>query len=219
MRDFIRPAEPTQMMTEIQDIMGWSEDLRRRAAMPTYVNLIDDKHIVAELYHITNVPMAVWIDEQGRIVRPAETAGASDGFRTMDRATFKMDGAVADRGKASRTEYVNALRDWVANGDRSAYALNPEETARRVEGPSENDALSSANFRLGLYLREQGYTADAMCYFVEARRLSPERWHYLRQTLEIEETGKGSGPEFFAAVDSLAERPFYRPPDLKVPTR
>jgi hypothetical protein len=214
-RDFIRPAEPIQMMPEIQDIMGWDNDLVSHAGTPTYPNLIDEKHIVAELYNITNVPMAVWIDEEGRIVRPAESAGASDGFRSMDRATFKMTSEAAAGGKSLRTQYVNALRDWVAKGSQSAYALAPEEAAGRIAGPSATDALSSANFRLAQYLHQRGHTADAMPYFLEARRLCPERWHYLRQTLEIEEAGKGSGPEFFAAIDALGERSFYHPADLK----
>ena len=44
------------------------------AARPTYPCLIDERHLVAELYGMVNVPNAVWIDEAGRIVRPAETA-------------------------------------------------------------------------------------------------------------------------------------------------
>jgi len=214
-RDFIRPAAPTEMIPEMRDLMGWDTELFSRAGAPAYPNLIDEKHVVAELYNMTNVPMAVWIDEAGRIVRPAEAAGASDSFRSMDRATFKMTPEGATRSKASRTAYVNALRDWVAKGDQSAYALAPAEAASRIAGPSPTDALSSANFRLAQYLHERGHTAEAMPHFLEARRLCPERWHYLRQTLEIEELGKGSGPEFFAAIDALGERSFYHPVDLK----
>ena len=42
---------------------------------------------MAELYHVVNVPQAVWIDATGRIVRPAEPAGAYKGFRKMNRET------------------------------------------------------------------------------------------------------------------------------------
>ena len=45
------------------------------AAAPTYPALIDRDHRVAELYNMVNVPQAVWINEAGRIVRPAENAG------------------------------------------------------------------------------------------------------------------------------------------------
>src|SRR6516164_9630746 len=60
------------------------------AANPTYPCLIDQRHFVAELYDMVNVPTAVWIDEQERIVRPSEPAGVTDAFRTMDRTNFSM---------------------------------------------------------------------------------------------------------------------------------
>ena len=51
-------------------LTGWSDDLWARQAPPTYPCLIDEGHVVAELYNMRNVPQAVWLDEQGRIVRP-----------------------------------------------------------------------------------------------------------------------------------------------------
>ena len=83
--------------------MGWGVDLCAKAAVPTYPCLIDEGHVVAELYNMTNVPMAVWIDEQGQIVRPVEAAGASDGFRTMDRATFAMKPEGAETGNSGKS--------------------------------------------------------------------------------------------------------------------
>lgn len=211
MRSWIKPAAPIEIPPPLQDIMGWSAEECRRAAPPTYPCLLDEKHVVAELYNMTNVPMGVWIDERARIVRPAEPAGASDGFRSMDRSTFQMPPEVAEKGRAARKRYVDALRDWVAKGGASEYALAPDEIRRRVAGMSETDALAAANFRLGQYLREHGHPADARRYFEEARRLCPKRWHYVRQALELDEPGKASGPEFFAAVDALGERPYYPP--------
>lgn len=210
-RDWIRPVEPVEIPPPLQDIMGWSAELCRRATAPAYPCLIDEKHIVAELYNMMNVPMAIWIDESGRVVRPAEPAGATDGFRSMDRSTFQMDGETAKKGKMARKRYVDALRDWVEKGSDSAYVLAPDEIRARISGHSETDALAAANFRLGQYLREQGFADDAHSYFTEARRLCPERWNYVRQALELEETGKASGPDFFAAVDALGDRPYYPP--------
>lgn len=207
-RDFIRPST-LELPPPIRDIMGWADAEYSRSAAPAYPCLIDDKHIVAELYNMINVPMAVWIDEDGRIVRPAEPAGASDGFRKMDRATFQMPSDVAQEGRAARKRYVDAVRDWAAKGSASEYALSPQEARARIEGPSEAEALAAAYFRLGEYLRQQGRAADAQRCFVEARRQCPESWHFLRQTLELEEPGKGSGPEFFGAVDALGERSYY----------
>ena len=213
-REFIRPAEPIELAPPILDIMGWDAAEYSRAATPKYPCLIDQTHLVAELYNMPNVPMAVWIDERGRIVRPAEPAGATDGFRKMDRATFQMPQEISAAGRAARKRYVNAIRDWVANGGASTYAL-PESAARdRIKVTTAVEALATANFRLGQYLRKQGHSTDAHRYFTEARRLCPERWHYIRQTLDLEEPGKGSGPEFFAAVDSLGDRAYYPPVDL-----
>ena len=64
------------------------------AAKPSYPCLIDRDHHVADLYGLVNVPQAVWIDEQGHIVRPPETAGSTDGFRGMDRKTFTLSEAI-----------------------------------------------------------------------------------------------------------------------------
>jgi hypothetical protein len=103
----------------LRDIMGWGSDLCAKAAPPTYPCLIDERHIVAQLYNMTNVPMAVWIDEQGHIVRPVEPTGASDGFRKMDRTTFSMPAELAEQGRVARMSYVDAVRDWVKNRNAS----------------------------------------------------------------------------------------------------
>lgn len=211
---WIRPAEPIQIPPELRDIMGWSVELCTRAAAPSYPCLIDERHMVAELYNMTNVPMAAWIDEAGQIVRPAEPAGATDGFRKMDRATFKMNPTTAAAGQAARTSYVDALRDWVQKGDASQFAPPLDERRQRAHGPSREEALATAHFRLGQYLLSAGHKADAQTYFNTARQLCPESWHFVRQALEMEAVGKASGPDFFAAVDALGERPYYRPLEL-----
>jgi hypothetical protein len=214
-RDFIKPAEPVRIEPLFQDIMGWNAELCDRAAAPTYSCRVDERHVVAELYNMTNVPMAVWIDERGNIVRPAESAGASDEWRSMDRSTFQMKKDAVERGRATRMSYVDAIRDWVAQGASSEYALSAEEVRRRIDAPVNVDPLATANFRLGQYLHHQGHTEDAKRYFRETRRLCPERWNYLRQTMQLEEDGSASGPEFFRAVDALGDRPFYPPAELK----
>jgi hypothetical protein len=214
-RDYIRPAQPWQIATEILDLMGWNAEEYSRAGVPAYPNLIDEKHIVAELYNMNNVPMSVWIDERGQIVRPVEPAGATDGFRSMDRATWKLAGEIADRGRIARKRYVDALRDWVAKGEKSEFVLSPEEVRSRIQAPSADDAMATANFRLGQWLYSNGHVEAARPYMVKARELSPEGWHYLRQTLELEEIGKASGPDFFGAVDALGNRPYYPPVEWK----
>ena len=219
MKDFIKPAEPVHVDPLFQELMGWDSALCQRAAAPTYPNLIDERHIVADLYNMTNVPTAVWIDEHGNIVRPTETAGTSDGFRSMDRTTFKMTADAVERVKDIRNAYVDALRDWVAKGDKSEYVLSAEELRRRINAPVNVDPMATANFRIGEYLYRQGHLEAAKPYFKEARRLCPERWNYLRQTMQLEEDGSASGPEFFRAIDALGDRQFYPQAELKPPRR
>ncbi len=64
------------------------------AAQPAFTCLVDRDHHLADLYNLVNVPQAVWIDEQGRIVRGPETAGSTDGFRSMNRETGALPEAV-----------------------------------------------------------------------------------------------------------------------------
>ena len=44
------------------------------AARPEHPSLIDTGHVVDALFGVVNIPNAVWIDEDGMIVRPAEPA-------------------------------------------------------------------------------------------------------------------------------------------------
>ncbi len=213
-KNWIRPSTPAMIPKELIDIMGWEETLSSRSAIPAYPCLIDEKHIVAERFNMLNVPTAVWIDESGRIVRPAEPAGATDGFRSMDRTTYKMPKEIAVAGKQMRRRYIDAIRNWVEKGDASIYALPPDEVQRRMRGKTENESLAAANFRLGQYLYEHGQHQDAQKYFAEAKRLHPENWSYKRQSWELEALGKASGPEFWAEVDALGEKPYYPPVNL-----
>ena len=85
------------------------------------------------------------------------------------------------------------------------------QAGARVQGPTESQAQAAAHFRLGQYLFDQGHTEDAQKAFAEARRLRPESWNYIRQSLELEEVGKASGPEFFAQVQALGDKSYYPP--------
>jgi hypothetical protein len=187
-----------------------------RAAKATYPCLIDERHVTAELYGVVNVSSAVWIDEAGRIVRPAETAGTSDAFRTeLDRTTKQMSALGMAERERVRGAYLNALRDWAVSGPASPYALPEAAARRRLPLPSEEHALAAANFRLGQYLHAGGHAQAAAPYLAAARRLHPESWSYRRQTWELEEPGKAGGAEFWAAVDALGDRPYYPPTVLE----
>ncbi len=184
------------------------------AAKPAYPCVIDMRHIVAELYDMVNVPTAVWIDERGRIVRPSESAGATDAFRTLDRKTFTMPEESMKEMQAKRLAYQNAIRDWVANGAASRFALAEAEVLRRMHTPDDNQVRASANFRLGEYLHECGFPEAAQKYFNAARRLRPESWNYKRQAMSLKDPTNplsASGPEFWNAVDELGDKKYYPP--------
>ena len=166
--------------------MGWSDQLWARQAPPTYPCLIDEGHVVAELYNMRNVPQAVWLDEHGRIVRPVESAGTYDMVPHKDRQTFEVPDAAAAHGLDVRNAYIDALRDWVKNGAASRYVLPPDEIRRRMQGPKADDVVAANHIRLGRYLYTQGKLERAKHHFNEAVRLCPESWNYRRQSMMLD---------------------------------
>ena len=161
------------------------------AAQPEHPTLIDQAHIVDELFGITNVPSGVWIDEAGRIVRPPETAyphqpNYQDRVIPPD-ASAEEAAAIAEVRKL-RTEaekYVAALRDWVEHGAGSRFVLAPEEVLRRSQPRGVEEARAAAHFELGQHLHLLGRTEDAVPHFREAYRLQPDNWTYKRQAWDL----------------------------------
>ena len=184
-------------------------------AKPTYPCLIDRSHHVADLYNMVNVPQAAWIDEEGRIVRPPENAGSSDAFRGMDRTTKRMTpGQLAERDRTKQT-YVAAVRDWVAKGRQSEFAYDAAAIRSKLRLPDEGIAQAHAHFRLAQCLLRKGKRDEAAMHFAEASRLHPDFWNIWRQAAEKDATGLAAGPEFWARVDALGDRPYHRPIDMK----
>jgi hypothetical protein len=206
-----------EMHLHMRTAMGWSDELWSRAAQPTYPCLIDTEHVISELYAMNNVPMAVWIDERGRIVRPTETAGFSEGFRSMDPDTLTLPQADVDMLTANRSTYIDALRDWVRRGADSPFALSDDEIRRRMRLPSDDDARAAAHARLGKHLLDAGDHEGAAEHYREAARLAPERWNYRRQSFVLAPDRIGTvndDPEFFAAVAATPEGGFYSPVEM-----
>ena len=185
------------------------------AAKPTYPCFIDRNHHVAELFHMTNVPQAAWIDEAGRIVRPPENAGSSDAFRGMDRATKQMTPEQLAAREGMKATYVDAVRDWVRNGAASEHVLDAATARARLRLPDANIALAHAHFRLAQHLVQSGNSTAAAIHFAEASRLHPDSWNIWRQAADKEASGLASGPEFWARVDALGNRPYHLPIDMK----
>lgn len=213
----IRADDIAERPAMIGSLMGWDDALWQRQAPPTYPCLIDEAHVLAERYGMTNVPQAVWIDEEGRIVRPAESAGTIDMVRHLDRETLALPDAAVAEGAQARNAYIDALRDWVARGADSAYVLPPAEVKRRMRGPGEAEVNAATHVKLGRYLFGAGELARAKRHFDEAVRLCPDSWNYRRQSMMLDPENVGqlnAGPDFWAAVDALGDEPFYAPADL-----
>jgi hypothetical protein len=175
------------------------------AANPTYPCLLDAQHEVADLYNMVNVPNAVWIDADGLIVRPAETAGTGDEFRSMV-APGGIPPEDLTRMMQRRERYVDAIKAWVRDG------VDVHSPTVRTHTP--DDARAFAHFRFGTWLAMRGRREDADAHLAEARRLKPESWAFKRQSWELEEVGKAGGPDFWSAVSALGEDAYYPAPDL-----
>jgi AhpC/TSA family len=185
------------------------------AARPTYPALIDRDHRLAELYGIVNVPQAVWIDEAGRIVRPAEAAGAYEAFRKMNRVTREMPEDVARLATEARATYLDAIRDWVRNGTQSAHAFTPDQARGHLPALTENAVRAQAMFRLGQTLLRQGEVAEGQRLIQHASRLHPESWCIWRQGADVTDQGLAALPDFWERVDALGEKRYYAPVDMK----
>ena len=175
-----------------------------RRHRPTVPALIDERHEVAELYGMVNVPSAIWIDEEGLVARPTHIAGAGEDWRyEIDRASPTRK--ITEKGNAGlrqlRTRYMDAVRRWVRTGEHELREPLPA-----------NDSRAHAHFRLATYLHEQGLEG-AHEHFGEAVRLRPASWNFRRQALALEQPDD-LREQFWAAVDATPPGAYYPPVDL-----
>jgi hypothetical protein len=192
------------------DALPWID-----AAKPTYPTLIDREHRLAELFGVVNVPQAIWIDEAGRIVRPAESAGAYEGFRRMNRATREMPEDAAQLTAQAKTTYVNAVRDWARRGAASEHAFSAERARAHSPVLTEDMVAAQAMFRLGQFLLQHGETEEGQRWLAEASRRHPESWCIWRQSAGVNELGLAALPDFWHRVDALGEKRYYAAVDMK----
>ena len=214
----VRPTNLDERPEVVRKMTGWDESDWARMAPPEYTCLIDEEHVVAELYGMSNVPSAVWIDEEGRMVRPVEVPGFGDDWRWMDRETFELPEEKSDRQSVIRQLYVDALRDWVSKGENSEYALSADEVRRKMHHtPTEDDARAAAHVRLGRHLYREGHVGAAKHHLREAVRLSPQKWNYRRQSMALDPESLGQinlAPEFWEAFDALDGEVYYPAADI-----
>ncbi len=167
------------------------------AAHAEHPSLIDVEHRLDALLGIFNVPMGVWIDEEGVLVRPPEVAFpgrsmlremmAQHGLPPDAPAVMRETLAEAAKIRVEPERYLAALRDWVAHGPASRFALAPHEVVERSRPRPPEGSQAAAHFELGQHLHRSGQAADARAHFRAAHRLDPANWTYKRQAWSIED--------------------------------
>jgi len=161
------------------------------AARPEHPTLVDVGNHLDEAFGIVNVPNGVWIDEAGTIVRPPEPAWPAPrpaGSRSLPDGTperFVRMAEAASRIEADPEAYVNAVRDWAANGRESRFVLSPQEVVARSRPRSAAHAEAAAHFALAEHLHRAGEEEAAVAHFREAHRLDPDSWLYRRQAWSL----------------------------------
>ena len=168
------------------------------AAAPTHPSLIDVRHATNEAFGFVNIPMAVWIDESGTLVRPAESASIErsplrdgeipEGLPERLTRMLTEVKAIPDDSAA----YLAAIRDWVANGAASRFASSPDEVVARSQPRSNDQARAAACFELGQHLRTVAGDDAAVPWWREAHRLDPSNWTFKRQAWTLVTTPEGA---------------------------
>jgi hypothetical protein len=120
---------------------------------------------------------------------------------------------VAERERIKST-YVEAIRDWVQNGASSPHA-SAASVRTRQRLPDADAALGHAHFRLAQHLKLAGNEKEARHHFDQASRLHPNSWNIFRQGATKAASGLAAGPEFWARVDALGDKPYHLPIDMK----
>lgn len=172
------------------------------AAKATYTTLVDAKHAVSSAFQLINVPSGIWIDERGRVIRPAEPAWTESRTDTFGGKALVYEGA----------EYVAALRDWVQNGEKSPFVLTDEEFAKRVTPRSPEAMEADAAFKLAIWFHDHEQTELAAKYFERAQKLNPDDWNYYRQDWSF--TPQDAGKKWLEKFKQL-DTPYY--PKLELP--
>ena len=159
--------------------------------------MIDTGHVTGELFGFVNIPQAVWIDESGTLVRPAEAAtiersplremeipeGLPERIDKMLREVKKIPD-IAD-------DYRAAIADWVEHGAGSRFALSPDEVVERSQPRSTDHARAAACFELGQHLFHTVGHEAAVPWWRQAHELFPENWTYKRQAWTLVTTESG----------------------------
>jgi peroxiredoxin len=132
------------------------EDVRPWVDGITYPVLVDQTHLLTELYAISNVPTVLWIDEEDRIVRPNGVAFGSDLFK-------EFTGVEAG-------PHQDAVRRWVTEGQEP---LSGDDARGAVGQLSGDEVLARLHFRVAAEALRQDDETTARRHFAAATELAP----------------------------------------------
>ncbi len=162
------------------DVRPWVDGI-------TYPVLVDQFHLLTELYAISNVPTVVWIDEDDRIVRPNGVAFGTDLFQEF---TGVESGP-----------HMDAVRRWV-NDDHEPLSHDAARAA--VAALSDDEVLARLHFRVAAEALRHGDEATARRHFEAATALAPYDFTIRRAAMPL--LGDDPfGPTFFAFWEQWQE--------------
>jgi hypothetical protein len=166
----------------------------------------------------------VWVDERGVIVRPPEPAFPWRPREPSEELLAQLPSLAAEQLREAQNikiepeRYLAALRDWVANGERSEFALSEDEVVGRSAGRDIDRSQAAASFELGQHLQRTGHPEDAAHWFREAHRLQPENWTYKRQAWSLADPLQGPtdayDSDWLSEVRELGPENYYPPVEL-----
>lgn len=148
---------------------------------------------------MVNVPTAVWIDEDGIIVRPPDVLFADDKFKEFH---------------GIRSEpYLAALRAWARDGK---LPMAQDDVRRYQTAPNAEQQLARAEFALAWALHQRGETKAAARHFLRAGELAPHDWTIRRASMPIRGLDP-MGEPFIALYQEwvAAGSPYYKVPRLE----
>lgn len=176
------------------------------AANPTYIQIVDENHIISSAFNFVNVPSAAWVDEEGHIVR-------------IDEGTYSKTHAIGEGEQAitfGNDVYSPALKDWVAKGADSKYVQSADTVTSNIRAHSFDQLKADAAFRLANLFRAHGYSEQAEQYWDLAQTLNPDSVNFFRQNLTLTEEGS-AGETFMQRMGEYISqgKDYYRPLDIE----
>ena len=122
----------------------------------SYPVLVDQNHLLTELYSISNVPTVIWIDEDDKIVRPNGVAFGSDLFKQFT--------------DVESGPHMDAVRRWVNDGQ---VPLSGDEARTAVGALSDDEVRARLHFRVAAQALRQDDEDCARRHFAAAAELAP----------------------------------------------